>query len=194
MRTIRVITWVALLVTLCGCTNAALIKGGSTNTRNDVFQVIAGGEKPLPDYSRLTVSCSVKTIRACGFRVGSKDSHAGMTLIVNIDGQMVRVPAVLSREESDTIGTPVSEAGCGIRQSFAVQLQLPAGRHRLIAAIPEEGVAVGEKITLASGTENVLQLRPHYRGEEPSRLGPYTATSFREGIYGLTAVLNGSRI
>jgi hypothetical protein len=192
MRTIGLMKLVALLITLCSCTmNSALIERGSANTRNDVFQMMAGGAEPLPGYSRLSITCSLKRVPTGGDRVDGLQKPLGSTLVINIDGQSVRIPVVSSREEGDDFGVHGPEAGRGFRQSFAAHLQVAAGTHRLIAVIPEEHVGIEKEIIVVAGSENFLQLKPRYRGSPLTRL---PETSFREGLAGLTAVLNGKDI
>lgn len=116
-------------------------------------------------------------------------------LLVNIDGQAVRVKATL-KEESVEPGTPrTAETGEGIRYLFATDLRLRAGVHRVFIALPEDAVAVEKEITLKNGSDNVLRLDPVYRSAKKAgvRTSVYVSgePNFATGIRGLVVLLNG---
>lgn len=112
-------------------------------------------------------------------------------MLINIDGQVVQVQGSLQEESTEAQGKGDAEAGDGIRYRFSQDLRLKAGTHRIIAAIPGDGVAVERTITLASGSSNRLVLEPAYRVlSGKRRLGLYGATSFLEGVREFRVVLN----
>jgi hypothetical protein len=87
------------------------------------------------------------------------------------------------------------EAGDGIRYRFNKNLRLKAGTHRIVVALPDDGVAVEREITLTEGKVNSLVLEPVYSTKPGKRrLEAYSTTSFTEGIRSIRLTLNGRDI
>ena len=87
------------------------------------------------------------------------------------------------------------EAGEGIRYRFNKRLQLKAGAHRIVVALPDDGIAAEREIILAEGNVNSLVLEPVY-GAAAYKRGPgfYGVTSFTKGVSGFRLILNGKAI
>lgn len=171
--------------------NSAFIKASSTSIRSDVFQELSNGDPIPPGYADLRIDSSLKTHRPYP---SENKSHGTpeYRLLINIDSQAVQVQGSLHEENIEPRQLRDPEAGEGIRYRFSKKLRLKAGTHKIIAAIPEDGIAVGGEITLAEGSSNSLVLEPIYATTAGKRrLGFYGVTSFIEGIKGFKVVLNG---
>jgi len=144
-----------------------------------------------PGYAGLTISCSLKTPLADDADYAIPE----YVITVNIDGQ----PATLvgkSKEEQEAFQVPGPERGKGIRFLFVKNLQVRAGKHRLIVASPKDGIAFEKEIVLKDGSRNRLVLEPTYAGATPMFLRKKPADftsgpSFRKGIQGFRVWLNG---
>jgi len=183
----------ALLVT-GGCATSPESKtAGNVSTRSDVFRELADGGAIPQGYADLRIVSSLKTHRPGLY--SEKDPHgtAAYLLLVNVDGQAVRVDGTTAPESSEPRSLRDPESGDGIRYRFDRRVRLKAGTHKIAVALPEDDVAVAREITLAAGSSNTLVLEPVY-GATALRRRPtaYTETSFTEGITGLLAILNGT--
>ena len=182
MKNIRLLTLLAIFFTMAGCAlNTELIQRGAVSSRDDVFtEVVADTEIP-PGYALLSISSSFKTPIA-----------RSLSETVNIDGQALRMVDLGREEDSDASGSRDPEAGRGFMHMFRTNLMLKTGTHSLVAALPDEGVAVTKKITLSDGTRNLLQIKPQYRSLPAASRLFYTETSYKEGILRLNAIINGN--
>jgi len=179
---------------LGGCAaSPGLIKASNISTRNDVFQEVANGGTVPRGYADLRIVSSLKTHRPGRYPFERK-SHGttDYTLLVNIDGQAVRLMGNITEEESEPRALRDPEAGEGIRYLFEKTLRLRAGTHRIVVAIPEDGVVAEREIVLTAGSRHSLVLEPAYGATAgKQRPGFYGVTSFYEGISGLRLQLDG---
>ena len=190
MKTLILIWLSTSLIMMSGCsTGSVLLKNCCNGTRTDVFQVVDDGGAIPQGYARLRIFSSLKVLMLGDSLFGSKLT----ALVVNIDGQVIRISGMATEENSDARRLRDPEAGKGIRYTFTTKLQLNKGAHRLIVALPEKGVIIEKEVTLADGIENLLQLEPLYH-RTPPRRHSFGETSFKEGILSFDANLNGNDI
>ncbi len=156
--------WIASLILLAGCGGTGeLIRKQSFGTRSDVYAE-SGETTTIPQgFADLRVAFSVKTHRS-GFHVlesGTRGS-AGYVLVLNIDGHATTLPGVMSEEDTLDERPRTPETGIGIRYRIEKNLRLRAGVHKVFIAVPEDEVAIEQKIQLEWGTRNELLLEPVY--------------------------------
>ena len=182
----------ALMVTSGCATTPELIKASDISSRSGVFQELTDGGSIPRGYADLRIVFSLKTHRPGLY--SEKDSHgtAAYLLLVNVDGQAVRVGGLTAEESSEPRSLRDPESGDGIRYRFDKRVRLKAGTHKIAVALPEDDVTVARELTLAAGSSNTLVLEPVY-GATAMRMRPtaYTETSFTEGLKGLLPILNG---
>jgi hypothetical protein len=195
MKKMNLLVLAAVLLAISGCSgSSAFIKASSISVRSDVFQELSNGDLIPPGYADLRIDSSLKTHRP---DPSENKSHGTpeYRLLINIDGQAVQLQGSLHEENSEPRQLRDPEAGEGIRYRFSKKLRLKAGAHKIIAAIPEDGIAGGREITLSEGISNSLVLEPIYATTAGKRrLGFYGVTSFTEGIKGFKVILNGKPI
>ncbi len=185
-----------VMALLSGCAaNTELLARSSVSTHNDVFEELwAGGPVPR-GHADLHIALSMKTHKP-GIH-SAEDTHGTQDyrLLLNIDGQAVRLRGTLCEENIEPRGLRDPEAGDGIRYRFRKSLRLETGAHKIIVAIPDDGIAVEREITLVEGGVNNLVLEPVY-GTDNARQRPgfYGVTSFTQGLKGLRVVFNGNSI
>lgn len=181
---------------MAGCAGSGeLIRTASIGTRNDVFQELTDGGTVPQGYADLRIVSSLKTHRPGIYSI--KDIHGTpeYRLLLNIDGQVTQIRGDLREENTEARGIRDPEAGEGIRYRFNKNLRLKAGTHKIVIAIIEDEFAVEREITLAEGGNNTLALEPAYRAAPGKRRpGLYGVTSFKEGIRGVSLILNGKPI
>lgn len=176
-----------------GCAgNKALLTEMSSSTTSSIFQDGEENVPPAPGYLALRIDFSLKVHkRGICF---AKDIHGtpDYNVVLNIDGQAIQLDGTLERETSEPRGLADPEAGDGIRYRFSKSLRLKAGSHRIVVAIPHDGIAVDRKITLVDGQVNNLVIKPLY-GTVPGmrRQRAFNATSFTQGVRGVQLTLNG---
>ncbi|OGP34564.1 MAG: hypothetical protein A2X88_07445 [Deltaproteobacteria bacterium GWC2_65_14] len=192
-------TVLALLIwvlTIAGCTGTGeMIRSRSAGVRRDVFEELRE-RTPIPKgHADLRIVSSLKIHRP-GYYPFDDKTHGtpDYMLLVNIDGQAIRVKATL-KEEGIEPGKPgTQETGEGIRYLFGKDLRLKAGVHRLFIALPEDGVAIEKEILLKDGSDNILRLEPVYRSAKKAgvRNSVYIKgePSFARGIQGFVVRLN----
>ena len=184
-------------IVLAGCAgNGELVKRAETARVSNVYRVITTNVPPEQGYADLTIRASVKTHRAAHFPLGN-DPHgtSDYQLLVNIDGEPLRIPGVQTSEEGFSDNERHPEAGDGTRYLFRAHLRLTAGSHRVIVALPGDDVAIQREIRLDERTDTLLEIMPsYYSDRRQSGPGSAGATSFREGISGLELSLNGKAL
>ncbi len=184
------------LMVLSGCAeSSALIKANSNSTRTDIFEELTNGGIAAQGFTDLRVTASLKTHKPGIY--SAKDIHGtpDYRLLLNIDGQVVLVRGSLQNENSESRGLVDPEAGDGIRYRFSKNFRLKSGSHRIVAALPDDEIAVVREITLGEGNVNNLVLEPIYSTKPGKRrLGMYSTTSFIEGIRTIRLMLNGREI
>lgn len=193
MKTIFLLVVLAVMVSACAGNNT-LHKSG-ISARSDVFRELTDGGVAPQGYVDLRISFSMKT-HSPGFHAAN-DPHGtpDYGLVVNIDGQSLKLKGALLEEKVEPRGLRDPEGGEGIRYWFDKRLRLKAGPHNVVVAIPADSLAIERKITLAEGENNDLVLEPIYSGI-PIKGHPtsYSKTSFKEGIRGVRFLLNGNEI
>jgi hypothetical protein len=195
MKRIILPAMIAAVVIISGCAKSpALITESSTSVRSDVFQELKdGGPIPL-GYADLRITSTLKTHKP-GIYPYDKNKAHGTTdfmLLLNIDGQAVRIKGIASKENIEPRSLRDPEAGEGIRYRFQKNLRLKSGAHRVVVAIPDEEIADEREINLVEGSNNSLVLEPLYGSAiGKQRPGFYGVTSFYQGIKGFWVVLNG---
>jgi hypothetical protein len=143
---------VSIIIAMNGCARSQeLITSGSISTRTDVFTEISGTEI-LPGQAALYIYTSFKkadhsSVLLDHNKLGSSD----VTLLINIDGQALQLKGSVRTEKRKAKGLHDPEAGEGLRYIFTTEVQLPAGSHRIIVALPAGGIAVEREINLAVG-------------------------------------------
>ena len=184
------------LMVLSGCAeSSALIKANSTSLRTDVFEELTNGATAPQGYVDLLVTAALKTHKPGIY--SAKDIHGtpDYKLLLNVDGQAVLLQGSLQKENSEPVKLVDPEAGDSIRYRFSKNLRLKAGTHRIVVALPDDGVAVEREITLIEGKVNSLVLEPVYSTKPgKSRREPQSTTSFTEGIRSIRLTLNGRKI
>jgi hypothetical protein len=192
----RCLLLMMLLVVVSGCAeNSALIRKNSSSTRSDVFEEPAKGGIAPKGFTDLRITGSLKTHKPGAHSASDDHGTPDYKLLLNIDGQAVLLHGKLQKENSEPMKLVDSEAGDGIRYWFIKSLRLKAGTHRIVVALPDDGIAVEKVITLVEGNVNSLVLEPVYCSTSISRRpGAYGATNFKEGIRGIRLTLNGRGI
>jgi hypothetical protein len=183
---------VLLLGIMAGCASKnTLVKEMSLSTTQNVFQEIEVSVPPVPGYADLRISSSLKTHKPGAYSI--KDIHGtpDFKLLLNIDGQAVLLRGNLQEENSEPRKLADPEAGDGIRYRFSKSLRLKAGIHRMVVAIPDDGIVVEKNITLNEGSSNDLVLEPIYK-TTPGMRRPWagSTTRFMDGIRDVRLMLN----
>jgi len=190
------ITMVMALILMSGCaSDQGLVKTGNGTIRRDVFQEITPGAAPLPGYADLRIYTSLKTHKPGLY--SAKDIHGtqDFKLMLNIDGQTVELRGDLRQENIEKGVRPDPEAGEGIRYHFSNFIRIKPGTHRVLIAVPSNGIEVERVITLEEGSGNSLALEPVYSPVSGKRRpGFYGKTSFTEGLDGFKVNFNGKQI
>ena len=196
MKKIRLLLMMSLAV-LSGCAeSSALVKSDGNSIRSGVFQELSSGGVVPPGYVDLRIVFSLKTHKPGDYPLDeSLHGTPEYRMLVNIDGQAEQLKGDLQQENSEPRGHQDAEAGDGIRYRFSKSLRLKAGTHRITLALPGDTVAIQREITLTDGSWNRLVLEPTYHASrDKQRPGFYGVTSFKEGLKGLKATLNGQGI
>lgn len=180
----------ATIISSCA-DKSALIRASSTNIRNDVFEELTDGSPISPGYAALHIAASLKTHSSGIYSVTDIHGTFDYKLLLNIDGQVVQLQGNLREERIEPRGLGDAEAGEGTRYRFSKKLRLKAGTHKVVIAIPTDGIAMEREIILPEGS-NTMLLEPVYK-TTPGKRRPasYGATSFKEGIRGFRVILNG---
>ncbi|QXE84843.1 hypothetical protein KP003_10520 [Geomonas nitrogeniifigens] len=183
-----------VVMALAGCAeSSALIASRDHSDHVDIFRVQEENSPPPAGYVDLKISAVVKTHLA-GF-YSSTDPHGtdAYELLVNIDGQSMRMRGSRANEikQDLTMGDP--EGGTGTKYLFQSTIRLKEGRHTAVVALPVEDVAVRKELTLNAGRQSRLVLQPVY-GTTIRKLGVGNPLkeSFQAGVKTLRLVLNGS--
>ena len=198
MNKARVLLMLSLMV-LSGCVeSSALIKANSISIRTDVFEELTNGGIAPQGYADLRLTATLKTHRPGIYQFEKTPSHgtSDYRFLVNIDGQAMKLQGILQEENIEPRWLLDSEAGYGIRYRFGRNLRLKAGIHKIVVALPDDGIAVERDICFAEGRANNLVLEPIY-GTKPVQRRPGTyssAKSFTEGIISIRMILNSREI
>lgn len=195
MKKTSLILMLSLMV-LSGCAeNSALIKANSTSLRTDIYEELTNGATLPQGFVDLSVTATLKTHKPGIY--SAKDIHGtpDYKLLLNIDGQAVLLRGNLQNENSESRGLVDPEVGDGIRYRFSKNLRLKSGTHRIVVALPDDGIAIEREITLVEGNANSLALEPIYSTKTGKRrLEMRSTPSFMEGIRTIRLILNGREI
>jgi hypothetical protein len=198
MEKAKVFACAALLAlgVIAGCagTQDPVTLPSASNNQN-VFQEVDTTAPPSQGYLDLYLSFSVKTHKRGAFAKTDKHGTADYSLAVTIEGQKLLLHGLVQQENSEPQGMVDPEAGDGIRYRFSTKLRLKAGTHRIVVALPADGIVVTRELTLEEGRVNTLLLEPIY-GSVSGMRSPrdFNSTSFRQGVKGIRLTLNGSPV
>lgn len=195
MKIICVLLMMSLTI-LSGCAeSSALIKASTTSMRTDIYEELTNGGIAPHGFTDLRVTATLKTHKPGIYSASDIHGTPDYKLLINIDGQAVLLRGSLQKENSEPMKIADPEAGDGIRYRFSKNLRLKAGTHRIVVALPDDGVAVEREITLTEGKANSLVLEPVYSTKPGKRrLETHSTTSFTEGIRSIRLTLNGREI
>lgn len=192
-----VITLVIIASLLGGCAHKAELAHQSIiSTRNDVFQEIPSSGGQGMGMTTLKITASLKTHKP-GMYAFDVQTHGtpDYRLVINIDGQSLRLTGNPRPESTDQTLARRPEEGEGIRYRFQTVLKISGGPHRIIAALPDDGVAIDRTVTLEGGKENILLLEPIYGSTKIDRKPAIlSGTSFMEGVRGFILKFNGKGV
>lgn len=194
MRTILVFTMLTVLGLLEGCAgNKELIKAMSASSNQHVFEVVEENASPIPGYADLHIHSSLKTHKP-GIHA-ERDAHGteDYVLLVNIDGQSLKIPGRL-----DAVTSPMcdSEQGEGISYRFKTKLRLKPGIYKVVVALPADDLVAEREVIVADGKNSALTVEPIY-GSIPGKKRAGTSgslMSFKQGIKSIHILLNGKDI
>lgn len=184
------------LMVLGGCAeSSALIKASSTSSRTDIYEELRNGGIVPQGFADMRITATLKTHKPGIYSSSDIHGTSDYRLLLNIDGQTVLLRGSLQSENSEPMKFADPEAGDGIRYRFSKNLRLKAGTHKIVVALPDDGVAVEREKTLTEGKVNSLVLEPVYSTKTGKRrLETYSTTSFTEGIRSIRLTLNGLEI
>lgn len=186
-----------MLTITIGCSgNLTVINANKASIRTDVFDKVVNEKINKQGFTDLRIRASMKTHKPGVYSISDIHGTPDYRLLLNIDGQAVLLGGVLSSENSDQMKLADPEAGDGIRYRFSEHLLLKAGTHRVVVALPNDGIVVEREVVLTDGDVNNLVIEPVYGSVPRKRLpGTYSSTtSFKEGIRTVMLVLNGRNL
>jgi len=180
------------LAVVSGCAeSSALIRANNTSSRTDIFEEVTNGGIAPKGSADLHISASFKTHKPGIYSASDIHGTPEYKLLLNIDGQAVLLRGSLQKENREPMKLVDPEAGDGIRYRFNKSLRLKAGTHRIVVALPDDGIAIEREITLTEGNVNRLVLDPIYSTKPGKRrVGTYGTTGFMEGIRSIRLNLN----
>lgn len=178
---------------LAGCATN-LSKQAAISSRADVFAPAAADSSNVTGKAGLNISASVKTHRqySCPLDHASSHGTADYKLVVNIDGQAATLDGAPKQETLTDVAHSHPESGEGVRYTFRQRYALAPGEHRIVIALPDDGVAVERKIVVKDG-ENSLVIEPVYNQRSGGKKVMAT-NDFHEGIKSIKLTLNGSQV
>lgn len=180
------------LTVLGGCAeSSALIKANSTSMRTDIYEELTNGGIAPKGFTDLRITATLKTHKPGIY--SSSDIHGtpDYKLLLNVDGQAALLRGNLQKENSEPMKLVDPEAGDGIRYRFSKNLRLKPGTHRIVVALPDDGIAVEREITLTEGKVNHLVVEPVYSSAPGKRRPGVSTTSFKQGIRTIKLTFNG---
>lgn len=184
------------MMVLSGCAEStALIKANSTSIRTDVYEELTNGGIVSQGFVNLRITATLKTHKPGIYSASDIHGTPDYKLLLNIDGQVLLLRGSIQKENSEPRGLNDPEAGDGIRYRFSNNLRLKAGTHRIVVALPDDGIAIEREINLVEGNVNNLVIKPIYSATPGNkRPASYNNTSFMKGIIGYGLTLNGREI
>lgn len=195
MRWVIIALLCSAAASVSGCAgNSALIKASGTGSRSDVFEERAAGGIGSQGTTELLVNATLKTHNPGIYSEADIHGTPEYRLLLNIDGQAAWLQGRLERENFHLMRPTDPEAGDGVRYRFGTHLRLKAGVHRIVAALPGDGIAVEKEIYLIDATVNDLVIEPVYSPSEGKRRPGVGLTSFKQGIRTIRLLLNGREL
>ncbi len=187
----------ACVFLLGGCAHHTdLAKNCPIAADGTVFRVIPSKACTSPGATTLRITASLKTSKPGVLLFGTK-SHgtSDYRMSISIDGQKTVLGGNPQPENAGQTLFRRPEEGDGMRYTFETILEISPKTHRIIVALPDDGVAFEKEIRLERGKENLLRLEPEYHAVPTSQKpANYGGTSFLQGIRGLNPILNGKPI
>lgn len=183
-----------MLIVLVGCAeHTALHRENIASKRTNIFRVLISGETVPRGAAELFITASLKTHRSGAYSASDSHGTGDYKLLLNIDGQTLSLRGNPRKERRESTKLTDPEAGDGIRYTFGTRLRLDPGSHRILLALPADGIAVEREVTLIGGDSTRLVAKPLYSAT-PAKGRPmvYTDTSFYAGISNIELLLNGS--
>ncbi|HBA86461.1 MAG TPA: hypothetical protein DCZ75_00330 [Geobacter sp.] len=176
-----------------GCADrSTLIRTETASHGTAVAEELAKDGSLPQGYAALGITASFKTHADRPSLVYDPHGTPDFKLLVSIDGQETSLRGALQEEKGGSLDLVDPENGPGIRYRFDKKLRLKAGVHRVVVALPGDGVVLQREISLAEGKVHSLVVEPVYGAKSGKpRPGISNATSFREGIRTLRILLDG---
>ena len=196
MDRIKLLLLAMVLTVVSGCAeSSALIQASSSSKRTDIFEELTNGGTAPRGYSDLRITATLKTHKPGIYSASDIHGTPDYKLLLNIDGQSVMLRGRLQKENREPMKLVDPEAGDGIRYLYSKILRLTSDTHRIVVALPDDGIAVEGEIILAEGTVNSLVLEPIYStAPGKGQPGVYSTTSFTSGIRSIRLTLKGRGI
>lgn len=192
MDRIKLLLLALSMTVVSGCAeSSALIKANSTSMRTDIYEELTNGGIAPKGFTDLRITATLKTHKPGIY--SSSDIHGtpDYKLLLNIDGQAVLLLGNLQKENSEPMKLVDPEAGDGIRYRFSKNFRLKPGTHRIVVALPDDGIAVEREIALTEGKVNHLVVEPVYSTTPGKRRPGVSTTSFKQGIRTIRLTFNG---
>lgn len=191
----RKLLYMMVLLLVTGCAeSASLIKASQNSLRTGVFEEVVAAKPFEKGYADLYLFATVKTHKPGVYSAADLHGSPDYKLLLNIDGQAVFCEGGGVPENREPMKLIDPESGNGIRYRFSKSLRLKAGKHRVVAALPYDGVAIEREVTLTEGGANRLVLEPVYRDAAGKRRPGVPTTCFTQGVRSLSLSLNGREI
>jgi hypothetical protein len=191
----KLLMHILLLVTVsvAGCAeSSAMIKHEMKNPQTVIFEESTTGEALTQGETVLSVISSVKTHAPRPSIVRDTHGTDEFRMLVRIDGQTVSLKGDAISEKNASFELNDPENGSGIRYRFSTKMRLKAGVHRIVVALPDDGVTVERDVELIAGKAHTLVVQPVYANKVGKpRLGVASKTSFKEGIRTFELLLDG---
>jgi hypothetical protein len=190
----RLLLLITALLALGGCAErSALMREHSANSRTDVFRVPAKGELPA-NTADVRVSGTLKTHGPGDHFLSDSHGTADYKLLLNIDGQALLLSGSPLPESGYALTAVGPEAGSGMRYRFNTHLRLGSGKHKVVLALPDDGVSMEREVVLPEGKVSNLIVEPVYGGGAGFWRLLNSGRSFDQGVVGMRVSLNGKEL
>jgi hypothetical protein len=152
-----------------------IIKGKSISDKKEIFVELQTEDLPPKDFSDLLIKAQIKTHLKGHYFWESKGSRRGdptYPFLFNIDGQAITWDVDGEKENTpftDKNGLEIPDGGEGMRYSLVKRIRLHAGHHTVFFAHPGDNYYMEFEIILEAGKQNMLELKPIYRGFRSSK-------------------------
>lgn len=175
---------------MAGCTTG-LSKQALLSSRSDVFTLLESEKPATAAKATLAINATLKTHRAYACPLDQHKEHGtpDYKLVINIDGQVLTLAGDLKQENLTEVPLGHPEQGEGVRYTFQQLVALTPGVHRVIVALPADGVAIERHVEIREGA-NRLAGTPVYN-QTPGAIKTLAKGDFHAGISTLRLSLNG---